>query len=241
MKSEQSPTTVLAPVRKTRQGPAEPTAATIALRLPKIQGKTPGERINFLHKLSVASGKVSIAAGILAGWELSRARAACDHGQWLVWLQNNTEISEQTARNYMAVYGKTLGASRAALPQPIPMEKPPTPKEVKAASANVEANSITALYAQLHLVKRSDNHGGARPGAGRKPKAAESSVEAYRQTAMHEIGIHLQALARATSEGGGAMLLDLAALNALKTEIGEIAGRVEALIARKVSEREEQP
>ena len=183
MKSKLPKTTTLVPVRKNRLEPAEPTALTVAFSLPKIQGKTPGERINFLHKLSVASGKVSIAAGILAGWELSRARAACDHGQWITWLQNNTDISYATARNYMEVYAKTLGASRAALPQPIPMEKPPTPKEIKAASANVEANSISALYAQLHLIKRSENHGGAREGSGRKKKAqdVESALDAVAQ------------------------------------------------------------
>ena len=65
----------------------EPTALTVkSTRMPKIKGKTPGQRINFLHRLSVASGKLSIAAGIMAGWELSRAKAKCDHGQWLAWL-----------------------------------------------------------------------------------------------------------------------------------------------------------
>ncbi len=155
----------------------EPSALTVSFRLPKIKGKTPGARINFLHRLSVASGKVSIAAGILAGWELARARAACDHGQWLTWLENNTEITAQTARNYMEVYAKTLGAARAALPKPVPAETPPSAKEVAAASANVEAKSLSALYAQLRLLKRSDNHGGAREGAGRKPKAAPGGKE----------------------------------------------------------------
>lgn len=140
----------------------EPSALTVAFHLPKIKGKTPGARINFLHRLSVESGKVSIAAGILAGWELARARAACDHGQWLTWLANNTEISPNTARNYMEVYAKTLGAARAALPRPIPAETPPSAKEVAAASANVEAKSLSALYAQLRLLKRNANHGGDR-------------------------------------------------------------------------------
>lgn len=178
---KKSPSTAIVPVRPSRPAKTEPveesTALTVAIRLPKIKGKTPGARINFLHKLSVASGKVSIAAGILAGWELSRARAACDHGQWIAWLKNNTEISDTTARNYMEVYAKTLGAARAALPRPVPAETPPSPKEVEAASANVEAKSLSALYAQLRLLKRSDNHGGAREGAGRKPKAAPGGKE----------------------------------------------------------------
>lgn len=179
----------LVPVRQTRPAKPEaeePTALTVAFRLPKIQGKTPGARINFLHKLSVESGKVSIAAGILAGWELSRARAACDHGQWLTWLESNTDISPNTARNYMEVYAKTLGAARMALPTPVPAEKPPTSKEVEAASANVEAKSLSALYAQLRLLKRSANHGGDRREAaaangkrvGRHPKGGEGGEAA---------------------------------------------------------------
>lgn len=169
--------TSLVPAREGRPEAIDPeiveeSALTVTFRMPKVKGKTTGARINFLHKLSVSSGKVSIAAGILAGWELSRARAACDHGQWLTWLENNTEISDRTARNYMEVYAKTLGAARAALPSPVPAETPPSAKEIAAASANVEAKSLSALYAQLRLLKRSENHGGAREGAGRKPKSS---------------------------------------------------------------------
>lgn len=160
-------TTTLVPARQARPDAVEPeiveeTALTVSIRLPRIKGKTPGARINFLHRLSVSSGKLSIAAGIMAGWELSRARAACDHGQWITWLENNTEISRATAQNYMEVYAKTLGAARAALPSPVPAETPPSAKEIAAASANVEARSLSALYAQLRLLKRSDNHGGDR-------------------------------------------------------------------------------
>lgn len=196
MKPKRSKTTALVPVRKSRSEPAESTALTVSFRLPKIQGKTPGERINFLHKLSVESGKASIAAGILAGWELSKVRQACDHGSWLTWLQKNTEISVQTARNYMTVYAKTLGASRAALPQPVPMETPPTPKEIKAASANAEANSITALYAQLHLIKRNPKHGGSREGAGRKAKAEGEEAVAAELEAVGQTPALLWASAR---------------------------------------------
>jgi hypothetical protein len=166
----------LVPVRKAKPA-AEPTAVTIAARLPKIKGKTPGERINFLHQLSVASGKLSIVAGILAGWELSKARAACDHGAWLAWLEANTAISKSTAQNYIAVYASTLGAARASLPEPVPLATAPTNAELQAAAANVEASSITGLYQQLQLLKRNANHGGPRPGAGRKPKAEDVAAE----------------------------------------------------------------
>ncbi len=179
---KKNPTTALVPARKARPEAVEPeiveeTALTVALRLPKIKGKTPGERINAWHTVSLASGKASVAAAIMAGWELLMARRACDHGQWIAWLKNNTKISDQTARNYMGLFGGRIGAARAALPKPIPLEVQPSLDELKAASANVEAKSLSALYAQLRLLKRSDNHGGAREGAGRKPKAIPGEKE----------------------------------------------------------------
>ncbi len=150
----------------------EPTALTVrATRMPRVKGKTPGQRINFLHRLSVASGKLSICAGIMAGWELLRAKGKCDHGQWLKWLAANTELSPTTASRYMDVYKATLGAARAALPEPISADVAPTPAELNEAAANVDAPTLNGLYSQLKILKHNEDHGGAREGAGRKPKS----------------------------------------------------------------------
>lgn len=160
----------------------EPTALTVkSTRMPRIKGKTPGQRINFLHKLSVASGKLSIAAGIMAGWELSRAKEKCEHGQWLKWLAANTEISPMTASRYMDVYKATLGEARAALPEPIPADVAPTPAELNEAAANVDAPTLNGLYSQLKILKHNDDHGGKREGAGRKPKSKGEAEEVSAQ------------------------------------------------------------
>ena len=157
----------------------EPTALTVkSTRMPKIKGKTPGQRINFLHKLSVASGKLSICAGIMAGWELSRAKGKCEHGQWLKWLAANTELSPTTASRYMDVYRATLGDARAALPEPISADVAPTPAELNEAAANVDAPTLNGLYSQLKILKHNDDHGGKREGAGRKPKGEADDVSA---------------------------------------------------------------
>ena len=156
----------------------EPTALTVkSTRMPKIKGKTPGERINFLHRLSVASGKLSIAAGIMAGWELTRAKAKCDHGQWLAWLAANTDISPMTATRYMSVYSMTLGAARAALPEPVAQDVTPSPAELNEAAANVDAPTLNGLYKQLKILKGNPDHGGARENAGRKAKGAATAEE----------------------------------------------------------------
>ncbi len=157
----------------------EPTALTVkSTKMPKIKGKTPGQRINFLHKLSVASGKLSIAAGIMAGWELSRAKAKCEHGYWLNWLTANTEISPRTAQRYMDVYEATLGATRAALPEPISADVAPTAAELNEAAANVDASTLNGLYSQLKIMKQSGEWGGKREGAGRKAKEEAEDVSA---------------------------------------------------------------
>ena len=157
----------------------EPTALTVkSTRMPKIKGKTPGQRINFLHRLSVASGKLSIAAGIMAGWELARAKAKCDHGQWLAWLDANTDISDTTAQRYMSVYSMTIGAARAALPEPVSPDVAPSPAELNEAAANVDAPTLNGLYKQLKILKGNPAHGGLREGAGRKAKDVAAELKA---------------------------------------------------------------
>ena len=165
----------------------EPTALTVkSTRMPKIKGKTPGQRINFLHRLSVASGKLSIAAGIMAGWELTRAKAKCDHGQWLAWLDANTDISPMTATRYMSVYSMTVGAARAALPEPVAPDVAPTPAELNEAAANVDAPTLNGLYKQLRILKGNPDHGGRRENAGRKSKDDAAVAAELKAVAEHE-------------------------------------------------------
>lgn len=159
------PAQVTRPVRLPRPSaePTEPTALTVAIRLPhRAPGKTPGARINAWHKIAVASGKASIAAGIMAGWELANARQGCNHGQWLAWLRKNTAISPDTATRYLTVFAQTVGAARAARPKPVALDVQPTMTELEAACSDVEVKSLTALYGQLRLIKRNANHGGDR-------------------------------------------------------------------------------
>ena len=165
----------------------EPTALTVkSTRMPKIKGKTPGQRINFLHRLSVASGKLSIAAGIMAGWELTRAKAKCDHGQWLAWLDANTDISPVTATRYMSVYSMTVGAARAALPEPASQDVAPSPAELNEAAANVDAPTLNGLYKQLKILKGNPDHGGKRENAGRHKKGDAEVAAELKAVAEHE-------------------------------------------------------
>lgn len=155
----------------------ETTALTVAAKMPTIQGKTPGERINYLHRLSIETGKISIAAAIYAGWELTKVKQSAPFGSWISWLGANTILSEPTARRYMGVYAATIGAARASAEEPIALEVQPSGEELCEASANVEAKSLTGLYSQLKLLKRPEGHGGKREGAGRKPKKEDVAAK----------------------------------------------------------------
>ena len=164
----------------------EPTALTVkSSRMPAIKGKTPGQRINFLHRLSVASGKLSIAAGIMAGWELRMVKDKLEHGQWLDWLAANTAISPVTAQRYMSVYSQTIGAARAALPEPVPLKTRPSLAELDEAAANVDAPTLNGLYKQLKILKGNPDHGGKRENAGRKTKGEDvaAALDAVAQNA----------------------------------------------------------
>lgn len=153
------------------------TALTVMPKMPVVKGKTPGERINFLHNLSIETGKVSIAAAIYAGWELTKVKQSCPFGSWISWLGSNTILTERTAQRYMGVYAATIGAARASAEEPIALEVQPSGEELCEASANVEAKSLTGLYSQLKLLKRPEGHGGKREGAGRKPKKEDVAAK----------------------------------------------------------------
>ena len=157
----------------------EPTALTVrAGEISFPSGvETLGDKANFLHAYSIEASKRSTAAAILAGWVLCVARSTCAHGQWLGWLEKNVNFSKQTATNYMALYSQTIGAARAAKRRPVPLSQEPTMAELEEAAHDVDGKSLSALYKSTRLMAASDNWGGGREGAGRKPKDADVAAE----------------------------------------------------------------
>ncbi len=62
------------------------------------------KRINEEHRTFVGAFRKTVEHGIQAGELLSRAKAACPHGTWLPWLEENFEGSSRTAQEYMRLY-----------------------------------------------------------------------------------------------------------------------------------------
>ena len=173
-------------MRETENSPT--TALTVrACEIIFPQGvETLGEKANFLHAYSVEASKRSTGAAILAGWVLSVARSTCPYGQWNIWLKKNVSFSDDTARNYLALYAQTLGAQRAAMRRPIALDVQPTEDELEAAAHDVDGKALSSLYKSTRLIKTSENWGGAGRGQGRKPKGEADVAEALRAVAENE-------------------------------------------------------
>lgn len=160
-------------------GRGELTAAGVpcgAIEFPRGV-ETLGEKADFLHRASLEFSKRSAAAAILAGWVLSVARSACAYGQWMAWLESNVSFSKRTCDNYLALYARTLGASRAAARRPVALDVEPTVEELEEAAHDVDGKALTALYRSTRLMARTGGWGGARPGAGRPLKDAVAALD----------------------------------------------------------------
>lgn len=140
--------------------------------------ETLGQKANFLHGYFVEASKRANGAAIMAGWVLSVARSTCAHGQWMTWLVQNVNFSQQTATNYMNLYAQTLGAARAAARRPIALDVVPTVAELEAAAHDLDGKNMSQLYKSTRLIAESDTWGGKREGAGRKAKGEADDVSA---------------------------------------------------------------
>ena len=63
------------------------------------------KEISRLHGEILTAARTSLTKAIRIGELLSRVRAS-RKGKWLLWLKDNVRFSDQTARNYIRVYGQ---------------------------------------------------------------------------------------------------------------------------------------
>jgi hypothetical protein len=95
------------------------------------------EEINAEHRAFVGTFRKTVEHGIRAGELLARAKAQCEHGTWLPWLEENFEGAPRTAQEYMRLHNhrdeirsKTrdsahLSVSGALRELATPQEEPP--------------------------------------------------------------------------------------------------------------------
>ena len=79
-----------------------------------IEKRTP-EQIGAEIRMYMDVGRrVTLLCGIEIGRRLVEAKEILPHGEWLPWLQRETEFSERSAQNYMKVF-KEYGAAQLGL------------------------------------------------------------------------------------------------------------------------------
>lgn len=124
-------------------------------------------RANFFHRLSREAGLVAIRAAIAAGVELLEAKA--EHaGGFQKWVEAKCAFGVSTAYNYIALAEKTLPES--TLPQLLALPEADRETAIEEAATSTDSRTLTDLYADLGIVKRTPSKmGGAREGAGRPP------------------------------------------------------------------------
>ena len=159
-----------------------PAASAALVAMPE-----PGEaldragRVNFFHNLSRDAGVVSIRAALAAGMELLQAKEELSGG-FQKWVESKCSFSVKTAYNYINLVQRTL--PEQALPKLLAGSDSEREAAVEAAAADTDSQTLSELYNKLGIVRKTpSNLGGARPGAGRKPKHALSNEEIAAQAA----------------------------------------------------------
>lgn len=164
-------------VPEVMQPPAPVTALAVRLGDLAIPDGTPAEMANALHRDFIESAKSAMARAVQCGWVLCRQRQVLGHGRFGDWCAQNLSFGRTTAYNYMNAFENTVGAARAAMRRPLPLDVEPTMAEIEAACCGMAEKPVTALYRDTGMVVHHDNWGGKDRGQGRKPKDADVAAE----------------------------------------------------------------
>ena len=160
--------------------PAASSAALVAM--PEPDGKLDrAGRANFFHALSREAGVVSIRAALAAGVELLQAKEELSGG-FQEWVKRKCSFGVATAYRYIALVQRSL--PEAAVPRLLAGSDADREREIEEVASSTDSRTLTELYDDLGIVRKTpSNLGGARPGAGRKPKRPLTDEEIAVQAA----------------------------------------------------------
>ena len=135
-------------------------------------------RINYFHRLSRAAGEISIKAALAAGLELARVQLTHQGRLFDEWVAANCEFGRRTAFNYMATVRETLGRE-GGMARLLEGSDDDRREAVDEYAAKSDSKSLTELYDDLGIVKKTpSNLGGRREGAGRPRKLTLEQMQA---------------------------------------------------------------
>ena len=156
-------------MKKRELATASDAAGAISVVPPSPQMDAAG-RINYYHRLSRAAGEISIKAALAAGLELARVQLTHAGRLFDEWVAANCEFGRSTAFKYMAAVRETLGRD-VGMARLLEGSDDDRREAVEEYAAKSDSKSLTELYVDLGIVKKTpSNLGGKREGAGRPRK-----------------------------------------------------------------------
>ncbi len=156
-------------MKKRELATASDAAGAISVVPPSPQMDAAG-RINYYHRLSRAAGEISIKAALAAGLELARIQIGRPGRLFEEWVEANCEFARRTAFRYMAAVRETLGRD-GGMARLLEGSDDDRREAVEEYAAKSDSKSLTELYVDLGIVKKTpSNLGGKREGAGRPRK-----------------------------------------------------------------------
>lgn len=164
-------------MKKRELATASDAASAISVVPPSPQMDAAG-RINYYHRLSRAAGEVSIKAALAAGLELARIQIGRPGRLFEEWVEANCEFARRTAFRYMAAVRETLGRD-GGMARLLEGSDDDRREAVEEYAAKSDSKSLTELYVDLGIVKKTpSNLGGKREGAGRPRKLTLEQMQA---------------------------------------------------------------
>lgn len=159
-----------------------PAASAALVTMPEpVEALDRAGRANFFHRLSREAGMVSIRAALAAGMELLQAKEELAGG-FVEWVKHKCDFGSATAYRYIALVQKTL--PEQSLPKLLSGSDAEREAAIERTAAETDSRTLMELYDDLGIVRKTpSNLGGARPGAGRKPKHPLSDEEIAAQAA----------------------------------------------------------
>lgn len=195
-------------------------------------------RINYYHRLSREAGMVAVKGAIAAGVELVKVQLQNPGRLFDAWVDANCEFARRTAFKYMAVMKQTIGNNLGLLLEGSDEKRRDA---IEAFAASTDSKSLTELYVDLGIVKKTpSNLGGRREGAGRKPKLSDEELRRQAEALAADPQMAYNEL-KGLADGVGAFVGVRDGLGLLTTEHlwwfhGELAWwtkRCEALMAAR--------
>lgn len=148
----------------------------VAVTMPPPGTESSG-RINYFHRVTKEAGRISIAAAFYAGIELAKVKARIGHGEFQGWIASNCEFKYSTAHNYIHMVTMYFMNNGIELADMLDASDVQRQEAITQVIENCESNSLTEIYVDLGIVKKSkSNLGGKREGAGRPRKQSAEEL-----------------------------------------------------------------